>query len=107
MPDSPARETRRPTYHSETFRKTSASSNQQNWILGMQGLDPQCTETGYPRDKATGPSIPDEDQGLRGSQDFVGFRTLWEFRTTREPGHHGIQDFAGLRTSWDLGLSRK
>ncbi len=44
---------------------------------------------------------PDEDQGLRGIQDFVGFRTSWD------PGLRGIQDFVGPRTSWDLGLLRK
>ena len=58
--------------------KISESSNQQNWIPGMQGLDPRYTETGPPRDKTTGPGIPDEDQGLRRSQDFVGFGTSWD-----------------------------
>ena len=63
----------------------------------MQGLDPRRTKTRPPRDKATGPSIPDKDQGLRGIQDFVGFKT------SRNLGLRGIQNFAGLRTSWDLG----
>ncbi len=109
MPGSLARGTRGPTYHPETFRKTSESSNQWNWIPGMQGLDRRCTETRHPRDKATGPGISNEDQGLRGSQDFVGFGTSWD------SGLRGNQDFVGLRfktfagcrTSWDLGLSRK
>ena len=33
----------------------------EEWTPEIQGLDPRCTETGSPRDKATGPDIPDED----------------------------------------------
>ncbi len=95
----------------------------EDWTPGRQGLDPRCAETGPPRDKATGPSIPDEnsasqDQGLHGIQDFVGFGTSWDsrlrgtrdfmgFKTSRDIGLRGIQDFVGHGTSWDLGLCRK
>ena len=54
-----------------------------------------------PRDKVTGPGIPDEDQRLRGIQDFMGFKT------SRDLGLRGIQDVTGLGTSWDLGLYRR
>ena len=63
----------------------------------MQGLDPRCTETGPPKDKATGPGIPDEDQGLRGTQDFVGFGTSCDSRLRR------MLDFVGSRTSQKTG----
>ncbi len=66
----------------------------------MQGLDPRCTETRPPRDKATGPGIPDEDQGLCGTQDFVGFGT------SRDSGLRGTWDFVGLKTLPDSGLRR-
>ncbi len=46
-----------------------------------------------PRDKATGPGIPDEDQGLRGSQDFMGFGTSWD------SGLRGNRDFVGFKCS--------
>ncbi len=83
-----------------------------DWTPGTQELDPRCTETGPPRDKVTGPSIPDEDEDftgfgtswdsrLHGTRDFMGFKTSWDL------GLRGIQDFAGLGTSWDLGLRRK
>ncbi len=52
----------------------------EDWTPEIQGLDPRCAETGPLRDKATGPGIPDEDQGLRGIQDFVGFGTSWDSR---------------------------
>ncbi len=76
---------------------------------GIQGLDPRCTETGPPRDKATGPDIPDKDKafarprtsrnpGLRGTRDFMGFKS------SQDQGLRGIQDFAGPRTSWDSRL---
>ncbi len=68
-------------------------------------LDPRNTRIGplmygdqTKRDKATGPGIPDEDQGLRGSQDFVGFRTSWD------SGLRGNWDFVGFKTSQDSGL---
>ncbi len=64
----------------------------------MQGLDPRCTETGHSRDKATGPGIPDEDQGLHGSQDFVEFGTSWDSEL------RGNRDFVGFKTSQDSGL---
>ncbi len=51
-----------------------------------------------PEDKATGPGIPDEDQGLRGIQDFVGFGTSWD------SGLHETRDFVGFKTSPDSGL---
>ena len=51
-----------------------------------------------PEDKATRPSIPDEDQGLRGIQDLVGFRT------SRDSELRGTQDFVGFKTSPDSGL---
>ncbi len=51
-----------------------------------------------PRDKALGPGIPDEDQGLRGIQDFVGLGTLWD------SGLRGTRDFVGFKTSQGSGL---
>ena len=61
-----------------------------------------------PEDKAKGPGIPDDDQGLRGIQDFVGFgtsrgsrlrrtRDFVGFKTLQNPGLHGIQDSAENR----------
>ncbi len=84
-----------------------------DWTPGIQGLDPQCTETGPPRDKTTRPGIPQtrtndfvgsktsRDAGLHEIRDFVGFKT------SRDLVLHGIQDFVGLGTSWDLGLRKK
>ena len=81
-----------------------------DWTPGRQGFDPRCAETGPPRDKATGPSIPltrtqgfagvraSRDSGLRGIRDFVGFKT------SQDLGLHGIQDSVGPRTSWDSRL---
>ena len=40
---------------------------------------------------------PDEDQGLRGIQDFVGFRTSWD------SGLRGTQDCMGSRTRQKTG----
>ncbi len=91
---------------------------------GIQGIDPRCTETGPPMNKATRPlrytgsrppmygdwtpdeqghktqHPPDEDQGLRGHEDSEGSRTSWD------SGLRGIQDFTGPGTSWDSGLRR-
>ncbi len=77
----------------------------EDWNPNIRELNPRCMETGPPMHQATGPSIPQtrtsSDRGLRGIQDFVGFRTSWD------SGLCGIQDFVGPRTSWDLGLHRK
>ncbi len=51
-----------------------------------------------PEDKATGPGIPDEDQRLRGIQDFMGFGTSWDL------GLRGTRDFVGFKTSPESGL---
>ncbi len=84
-----------------------------DWTPSIQGLNPRCTETGPPRDKATRPGIPQTrtkdfvgfktswDLGLRGIRDFVGFNTSWDL------GLHEIQDFTEPGTPWDLGLRRK
>ncbi len=63
------------------------------WTPGIQGLDPRCTETGPPTDKATRPGLHQTR-----TKDFVGFKT------SQDLGLRGIQDFAGLRTSWDSRL---
>ena len=77
MPDSPARGRRGPTNSGDP--SNLRVQKPMGLTPDIQGLDPRCAETGPPRDKATGPGIPDEDQGLRGIQDFVGFKT------TRDP----------------------
>ena len=69
-----------------------------DWTLEIPGLDPRCAETGPLRDKATGPGIPDEDQGLRKTEGLAESRTSWD------SGLREIQDFAGPRTSWDSRL---
>ena len=80
-----------------------------DWTPEIQRLDHRCAENSPPRDKATGPSIPQtrtqgfvgfrtsRNSGLRGIQDFAAFRTLWDSRL------RGIRDFLGSRTLQKTG----
>ena len=92
----------------------------EDWTPDVPGLDPRYTRIGTLMYEDWTPDVQghktqhplDENPGLRGIQDFVGFRTSWDsnfvgFRTSWDPGLRGIQDFVGPRTSWDLGLRRK
>ncbi len=81
------------------------------WTPGIRGLDPRCTRPQDPaslqtRTKDHAGSGTLWDSGLRGIQDFVGFkiRDFVGFKTSRDPGLRGIQDFAGSGTLWDSRL---
>ena len=75
----------------------------EDWTPDVPRLDPQYTRIGPPMYLHWTPDVqgqktqhpPDEDQGLPGSEDFVGFRTSWDSRL------RGTRDFMGSRTRQD------
>ena len=74
----------------------------------IRRLNPQCAETAPPRDKATRPGIPDEDQGLCKTEDFAESRTSWDsgfrgFKISRDLGLRGTRDIVGSRTPQKTG----
>ena len=78
----------------------------EDWTPDVPRLDPWDVRIGPPGYEDWTPEVqghktqhpPEEDQGVRGIEDFTESRTSWD------SGLHGIQDFAGPRTSWDSRL---
>ncbi len=74
--------------------KISESSNQRNWIPGMQGWTPDVRR---PDPRGTRPQDP---ASRTRTKDFAEARTSWDL------GLHGIQDYVGSLTLWDSRLRK-